>query len=151
MAKGNDTSDANAKTSDILFSKTAYAKGSKVTGSMVDRGGWFDTIDDKTESVKIPKGYHNGNGYVAIGPEDKAKLSPPNIKNGVTILGVTGSYKGNDDSDSMQSKFVTPRTTSQNITPDAGYAGLDQVSIAPIGYRVERNAAGGLTITIGDG
>lgn len=58
------------------------------------------------DTYTIPKGYHNGSG---------------------TVSGTSGggSYK-------LQSKTATPTKKEQNITPDSGYFGLSDVTVAPI-------------------
>lgn len=58
------------------------------------------------DTYTIPAGYHNGSG---------------------TVSGVAGG--GNY---SLQSKTVAPTKSQQAITPDSGYYGLSDVTIAPI-------------------
>lgn len=58
------------------------------------------------ETYTIPKGYHNGSG---------------------TVSGVSGG--GNY---SLQSKSATPTKKQQNVTPDDGYYGMSDVTIAAI-------------------
>ena len=58
------------------------------------------------ETYTIPKGYHNGSG---------------------TVSGVSGG--GNY---SLQSKSATPTKRQQNVTPDDGYYGMSDVTIAAI-------------------
>ena len=58
------------------------------------------------ETYTIPKGYHNGSG---------------------TVSGVAGGGNYN-----LQSKTATPTKKQQNVTPDAGYYGLSDVTVAPI-------------------
>lgn len=58
------------------------------------------------DTYTIPKGYHNGSG---------------------TVSGVAGG--GNY---SLQSKTVTPTKLQQNVTPDSGYYGMSDVTVAPI-------------------
>ncbi len=58
------------------------------------------------DTYTIPAGYHNGSG---------------------TVSGVTG-----DGNYSLQSKTVAPTKSQQAITPDSGYYGLSDVTVAPI-------------------
>lgn len=90
---GTNTSDATVVASDILSGKIAYGKDGKLTGSMTDNGAVNKSINGKSESYTIPKGYHNGSGKVAISDEEQAKIIASNIKKGISILGVMGSYE----------------------------------------------------------
>lgn len=142
-----DTSDATASASEILSGQTAYAGGQKLTGTMPNRGGVSGYISDKAVPYAIQQGYHDGSGTVGIDATEAAKIIEGNIKEGVQILGVTGTYTGEDVK--AQAKTATPYTTAQTVLPDTGFDYLSQVSIEAIAYTETDNAAGGKTATIG--
>ncbi len=96
--KDADTSDATASAADILSGQTAYANGTKLTGTMVNRGAVNGTISAKAEIYTVAEGYHNGSGSVSIDSTEQDKIIPENIRDGITILGVTGSYSGSGGS-----------------------------------------------------
>ena len=72
---------------------------------LVNRGAVSVTVKEG-ESYTIPAGYHNGSG---------------------TVSGVGGGGSYN-----LQSKTATPTKKQQSVTPDSGYYGLSDVTIAPI-------------------
>ena len=142
-----DTSDANATASQILSGATAYVQGSKVTGTMTNNGAVSGTISSRDQTYTVPTGYHDGSGTVQISSAERAKIIPGNIKQGVTLLSIEGTYSG--EGVNLQSKSVTSSFTAQTVTADAGYDALSQVTVAAMPYSETDNAAGGVTVTIG--
>jgi hypothetical protein len=142
-----DSSEFTARASEILSGKTAGVGGQEITGEMPNRGAVAGVISDKTVPYTVPAGFHDGSGTVGIDSTEAAKLIADNIKAGVNVLGVTGTYAG--ESYNSQTKSVTPTFTAQTVLPDAGYDGLSQVNVAAIPYTETDNAAGGVTVTIG--
>lgn len=143
-----NSEDATVAVAEILTGKTAYARGSKITGTMPNNGAVTKTISTKTQEVSIAQGYHDGSGKVSISSTEQAKIIPTNIRNGVTILGVTGTMSGTEGA-KAQAKTVTPTTKVQNVLPDEGYNYLSQVTVNAIPYVESDNSAGGTTVTIG--
>lgn len=144
----SDTTDATVAVAEILTGKTAYARGTELTGTMPNRGAVTGTISAKAESYTIPMGYHDGSGKVSIASTEQAKIIAANIKTGIEILGVTGEY-GGEEIKSQTNKTVTPTLSQQTVLPDSAYDYLSQVTVAAIPVTETDNSAGGVTITIG--
>lgn len=142
-----NSQDATVKVAEILTGKTAYARGSKLTGTMPNNGAVSLTISNLDEEISIAQGYHDGSGKVSILSTEKAKLIAANIKQGITILGVTGTLEPSS-AITVHAKTVTPSLEPQIILPDEGYDYLSQVTVNAIPYVETENSAGGMTVTI---
>lgn len=73
--------------------------------NLVNQGAVSVTVQEG-DTYTIPAGYHNGSG---------------------TVSGVAGGGNYN-----LQSKTATPTKKQQNITPDSGYYGMSDVTVAAI-------------------
>lgn len=144
----SDTQDATAAVAEILLGKTAYARGSKITGTMPNNGKANGVITTVSGKYAIPQGYHDGSGGVTIDADEQAKIIPTNIRQGITILGVEGTMTGTEDV-KAESKEVTPTTSQQTVLPGAGFNYISQVIVKAIPYVESDNSAGGVTVTIG--
>lgn len=143
-----DSTDATVGVAEMLEGKTAYARGAKITGTMPNNGSFSEEIRDVNDEIFVPMGFHDGSGKIGIDATEKSKIIEGNIKQGVQILGVTGTCKPSS-SVTAQSKSVTPKITEQTILPDENIDYLSQVVVAAIPYAESDNAAGGVTVTIG--
>lgn len=89
------------------------------------------TVDASTVSQTVTSS-NDGLSSVTVNAVDSnidPNILSNNIKNGVTILGITGSYVGQVINN--QNKTVDSSTTSQSITADSSYTGLGTVTVNP--------------------
>ena len=144
----SNTQDATASDTEILTGKSAYVRGTKITGKMKNNGAVTGSISTKTGAYTVPQGYHDGSGKVQIDSAEQAKIIGSNIRQGVTILGVAGTMS-TTEGEKRQEKTVTPTSQDQTIVPDTGYTCLTSVTVKAIPYVESDNSAGGKTVTIG--
>lgn len=143
-----NTQDATASDSEILSGKSAYVRGVKITGKMPNNSAVNGTITTKAGKYTVPQVYHDGSGTVQISATEQAKIVGDNIRQGVTILGVTGTMS-TTEGEKRQEKTVTPSAQEQIVVPDTGYTCLTSVTVKAIPYVESDNSAGGKTVTIG--
>lgn len=142
----SDTTDADAVAAEILLNKKAYVNKNKVTGTMPNNGAVTGTISTKAGQYTVPQGYHDGSGKVSIATAEQNKIIASNIKSGITILGVEGSYSG--EAVSASAVNITPSVSAQTVLPPSGYDYISQANVAAIPYTETDNAQGGKTVTI---
>ena len=144
----SNTTDANALASEILYGRTAYVNKNKITGSMTNNGAIDASIANVNGSYVIPAGYHNGLGSVEIDSTEKLKLIPGNIKSGVQVLGVTGTYSG--EIVIAGAMTATPYLTRKVYQPSViSKDYFSEFTVSAIAITESDNAAGGKTVTIG--
>ncbi len=87
LGEGGEYGTATA--SDVLQGKTIGTENGLVDGTMPNRGTVTNTITTQGGSYTIPSGYHSGSGKVTA---SFSNLSAGNVKEGVNIGGVVGTY-----------------------------------------------------------
>lgn len=81
--------------------------------------------------ISADDGY-DGLGTVTIEGVDNtidSDIKAENIKNGINILGITGTYSGSGSTPNYQQKTVTPSASEQVISADSEYDALSQVIV----------------------
>lgn len=112
--EGTDTSDATATAADILTGKTAYVNGEKLTGTIPTYGA--HTYTPTTENQYLETGYYSGIQCI----EGDANLLPGNIRKGVSIFDVAGTYEGSQSSAEQILFQCNDSATEESIISEYG-------------------------------
>ena len=156
----------NTKITPIISKGTSTAK--LITKS-VDSNGVYSAADDdadgyskftvnvqytgqektlnpsKTTQIIVPDSGYNGITKITLNPVTSAideNIISSNIKQGVSILGVTGTLETKADP-VLQSKTITPTKLNQTITPDTGYDALSSVIVNGVTSDIDSNITAG--------
>ena len=106
---------------DYIFQDKTAVLSTEETVTYVADGG-FNALS----SVTVPKVTANIDGNIVA----------ENIKRGIKILGVTGTYAPDP---SMSVKYASPTTYQQTIRPDSGYSSMDKVIISAVTSSIDSN------------
>ena len=132
------TADANATAGNILVDKTAYVNGTKITGTMPNKGA-ITTSLNCGGSYTIPAGYHNGSGKVTA--NSLASQTGANATTGDILKNKTAWVNGSKITGAMPNLSAdTPIQHESNnstkvIQADGAFIGNNTDGVQRIGFR----------------
>lgn len=131
------TSDIDSNIQENNIRKDVEILG--ITGTLEEVNAQEKTATPSTsQQIITPDNNYNSLSQVTIEAVTKdidSDIKAENIKTGVDILGVVGTYDGLIG----QEKTATPTTSEQVVTPDEGYTGLTKVTIEGVTKDIDAN------------
>lgn len=130
ISEGNYTSidGSTGQISVSLTSSGGYVPAGPLTSVKISQSTYAGgTFTPKATAQTVPTAQNYCTGNVVINGD--ANLAAGNIRSGVSIFGVNGSYAGTTLNN--QAKSAGIMLNGGTVYPDAGYTGLSSVAITP--------------------
>ena len=130
--------DSNIQANNIKDGVTILGVEGIYTGTKLYQDKVAVLRTDESVTYKADTGYDALGSVVvpAVTSKIDYNIQSGNIKKGVEILGVTGTYEP-DPSQSM--KYITPQLYKQEIGPDSGYVSMDKVTVYGVSSSIDSN------------
>lgn len=112
------TGDSNFTASNIVNGVTIWG----ITGTYLPSLSSTTVTPNGASFTITPSGTVVGFNQISVVGD--ANLTAANIKSGIIIYGIQGTYKP-----LLQTKIVTPNAAGFNVIPDSSYYGLEQVTV----------------------
>lgn len=123
LRNGISTTDADATAADILAGKTAYVNDKKLIGTISSKSA--ATYTPSTTNQTITSGQYLSGAQTISGDAD---LIAANIKSGVNIFGVAGTFEGGDGGANLK--------TGTFVGNGTGHIAISAVGFTPIGLTI---------------
>ena len=129
------------KFNDVFDLKNGYNSGGGGSSPVIE--SLSITPSTSAQTITAPSGT---DGYSpisvsAVTSSIDSNITAENIKDGVTILDVTGNYTGSTPS--ISSLSVTPTTSAQTITAPSGTDGYSPISVSAVTSSIDNNITAG--------
>lgn len=144
--------ETKSQIKEAIISKGQEVSSSDTFRSYASKISAIDTVNNEDLTVNpmtsvqtfTPTQGHTGFGEVnvnAVTSTIDSNITAENIKAGVSVLGVVGSYEAPEPV--VQDKTVNPTTSSQVISPDEGYDALSSVTVNAVSSSIDSNIVAG--------
>ena len=138
VKKVTSSIDSNISPNNIRDGVSILGVEGNFTGNFIYQSKRATLTTEKDTTYVADAGYSALSSVIVpkVTSDIDSDIQPTNIRKGIEILGVTGTY---EPAPSMLVKYITPSTGRQVIYPDDGYAAMNRVEVAAVTSGIDSN------------